>query len=324
MTATISKYSILMPAVIAFIATVAASPFVIPVLHKFKFGQNVREDGPESHKVKQGTPTMGGVIILAAMFIASLFFIKGHAKTVLPVLLTTLAYGAVGFADDYLKIAKHNSDGLKAWQKMAGQFVIMVAFGIYVWKFSDVGTKIMIPFSGKVVDTGILFFPLMFFVMLGTTNGSNFTDGLDGLATSVTAVITAFFWILGLICGGETCIATSAMMGALLGFLCFNVHPAKIFMGDTGSLALGGFVASTAYMLGQPLILLIVAFIYLAEVLSVIIQVSYFKMTGGKRIFKMAPIHHHFELSGWEETKVVTMFTLATAILAIIALLAIL
>ena len=324
MISSITKYSILMPAIIAFAVTVIASPFVIPVLHKFKFGQNIREDGPESHKVKQGTPTMGGVIILAAMTLACLIFIKGHAKTVLPVLLTTLAYGAVGFADDYLKIAKHNSDGLKAWQKMLGQFVIMLVFGIYIWKFSDVGTRIVMPFSGKVVDTGWLFFPLMFFVMLGTTNGSNFTDGLDGLATSVTAVITAFFWIFGLICGGATCVATSAMFGALLGFLCFNVHPAKIFMGDTGSLALGGFVASKAYMLGQPLIILIIAFVYLAEVVSVILQVGYFKLTGGKRLFKMAPIHHHFELSGWEETKVVTMFTLATAILAIIALLALL
>lgn len=313
-----------MPAIIAFAVTLAASPFVIPILHKFKFGQNVREDGPESHKVKQGTPTMGGVIILAAMLIASLFFIKDHAKTVLPILLTTLGYGAVGFADDYLKIAKHNSDGLKAWQKMAGQFVIMLAFGIYLWKFSDVGTRMIIPFSGKVVDTGWLFFPLMFFVMLGTTNGSNFTDGLDGLATSVTAVIAVFFWIVGIFAGGETCITTSAMTGALLGFLCFNVHPAKIFMGDTGSLALGGFVASTAYMLQMPLVILIVAFVYLAEVVSVILQVAYFKSTGGKRLFKMAPIHHHFELSGWEETKVVTIFTLATAILAILALLAIL
>ena len=316
----ITRAHIVGPGLLAFVIALVASPIAIPMLHKLKFGQNVRDDGPQSHLAKQGTPTMGGIIILLALAAGTIGFV-GKFHDSLVVLLTTLGYGFVGFLDDFLKIKKHQSEGLKPWQKMLGQFLVTLAFGIYLFKFSDVGTSMYIPVMGKVIDTKWMFFPLMFLVMLGTVNGSNFTDGLDGLASTVTVVIALFFLVTAGGYNAETYPVITAMIGALLGFLCFNCYPAKIFMGDTGSLALGGFVASTAYMQRMPLIIVIVAFIYLIEVISVILQVGYFKKTGGKRLFKMAPIHHHFELSGWHETKVVAVFSIVTAVLCAVALL---
>ena len=294
---------------------------MIPFLRKLKVGQTERKE-LESHQKKMGTPTMGGIIILAAVVVTSLIYIKDYPKIV-PILFLTVGFGIIGFLDDYLKVVLRRSDGLLAWQKMILQIVVTAVFAVYMIKVSGVSLEMLIPFSGgKYLDLGWVAVPLLFFAVIGTVNGVNFTDGLDGLASSVTVMVATFFSVVAV--GTQSGIEpiTCAVVGALLGFLLFNVYPASIFMGDTGSLALGGFVAGTAYMLQMPLFILIVGFIYLIEVLSVIIQVTYFKKTGGKRIFRMAPIHHHFELGGWSETKVVAVFSITTAILCMIALLA--
>lgn len=315
------KKDVVLPILIAFGVSVCLSPIMIPFLKKLKFGQFVRDDGPESHLKKSGTPTMGGLIILTSIVITSLFYIKDYPEMI-PVLFATLGYGIIGFLDDYIKVVMKRSLGLKPWQKIVGQFLITGIFAYYMYAYTDLGTKMLIPFTGKMIDIGWIYYPLMFFVMLGTANGANFTDGLDGLASSVTVLIATFFTVAAIGYGSGVTPITCATVGSLLGFLVFNVYPARVFMGDTGSLALGGFVASTAYMLQMPLIILIVAFIYFVEVLSVIIQVAYYKKTK-KRVFKMAPIHHHFELSGWPETKVVSIFSIVTAILCFIGMLAI-
>ena len=312
---------VILPILIAFAISVVLSPIIIPFLKKLKFGQFVREDGPESHLKKSGTPTMGGLIILFSIVITALFYIKDYPQ-IIPVLFATLGFGFVGFLDDYIKVVMKRSMGLRAWQKMVGQFLVTGIFAYYIYAHTDLGTDIMIPFVDKTVDIGWVYWPLMFFVMLGTANGANFTDGLDGLASSVTVLIATFFTVVAIVFGSDVAPITCATVGSLLGFLVYNVYPARVFMGDTGSLALGGFVASTADVLKMPLIILIVAFIYFLEVVSVIIQVLYFKKTG-KRVFKMAPIHHHFELCGWPETKVVAIFSIVTAVLCLIGMLAI-
>lgn len=309
--------------IIAFAISALLCPIIIPFLHKLKFGQQVRDDGPQSHLKKQGTPTMGGLIILSSIIITSLFYIPSYPK-IIPVLFMTAGFGIIGFLDDYIKIILKRSEGLTPIQKLAGQIVITGIFAWYVLNSGEVGTDMLIPFTGgfedgKFLSLGILFVPALFFVTLGTDNGVNFTDGLDGLCTSVTILVATFLTIVAI--GEDMGISpiTGAVVGSLLGFLLFNVYPAKVFMGDTGSLALGGFVASAAYMMRLPLFIPIIGLIYLAEVLSVIIQVTYFKKTGGKRIFKMAPIHHHFELCGWSETRVVAVFSIVTAILCMVA-----
>ena len=309
--------------IIAFAISALLCPIIIPFLHKLKFGQQVRDDGPQSHLKKQGTPTMGGLIILSSIIITSLFYIPSYPK-IIPVLFMTAGFGIIGFLDDYIKIILKRSEGLTPLQKLAGQIVITGIFAWYVLNSGEVGTDMLIPFTGgfedgKFLSLGILFVPALFFVTLGTDNGVNFTDGLDGLCTSVTILVATFLTIVAI--GEDMGISpiTGAVVGSLLGFLLFNVYPAKVFMGDTGSLALGGFVASAAYMMRLPLFIPIIGLIYLVEVLSVIIQVTYFKKTGGKRIFKMAPIHHHFELCGWSETRVVAVFSIITAILCMVA-----
>ena len=252
--------------------------------------------------------------------VTSLFYVKDYPK-IIPVLFLTLGFGIIGFLDDYLKVVLKRSDGLMPMQKMACQIVVTAIFAFYLVKFTDVPMTMKIPFMpGHELDFGILTIPLIFIVVIGTVNGVNFTDGLDGLASSVTIMVATFFSVIAI--GTKSGIEpiTCAVVGALMGFLLFNVYPAKIFMGDTGSLALGGFVAGTAYMLQMPLFLLIIGLIYVVEVLSVMIQVTYFKATHGKRFFKMAPIHHHFELCGWSETRVVAVFSIITAILCLIAL----
>lgn len=315
------SYQVVIPVIIAFVISAALAPVVIPFLRKLKVGQTERKE-LESHQKKMGTPTMGGIIILAAVIVTSLIYIKDYPKIV-PILFLTVGFGIIGFLDDYLKVVLRRSDGLLAWQKMILQIVVTAVFAVYMIKVSGVSLEMLIPFSGgKYLDLSWVAVPLLFFAVIGTVNGVNFTDGLDGLASSVTVMVATFFSVVAV--GTQSGIEpiTCAVVGALLGFLLFNVYPASIFMGDTGSLALGGFVAGTAYMLQMPLFILIVGFIYLIEVLSVIIQVTYFKKTGGKRIFRMAPIHHHFELGGWSETKVVAVFSITTAILCMIALLA--
>ena len=313
---------VVIPVLIAFVISLVLGPVVIPFLRRLKMGQTERVEGVQSHLKKAGTPTMGGIIILAAVVITSLFYVKDYPK-IIPVLFLTLGFGLIGFLDDYLKVVLKRSDGLLPWQKMALQIVVTAVFAFYLVNYSNVSLTMKIPFwSGHYLNLGWFAVPVLFFAVIGTVNGVNFTDGLDGLASSVTLIVAVFFTVvsLGMNSGVEP--ITCAVVGGLMGFLLFNVYPAKVFMGDTGSLALGGFVAGAAYMMQMPLFILLVGLIYLVEVLSVIIQVTYFKKTHGKRIFKMAPIHHHFELCGWSETRVVAVFSIITAVMCLIALLA--
>ncbi len=315
-------YQVVIPVLISFAVSVILGPIIIPFLRKLKMGQTERVDGVQSHLKKAGTPTMGGIIFLLATVVTSLLYLKDYPK-IIPILFLTLGFGIIGFLDDYLKVVLKRSDGLLAWQKFLLQIVVTAVFVFYLLNYTDVSLGMLIPFwSGHYLNIGWLAVPLLFFAVIGTVNGVNFTDGLDGLASSVTVMVAVFFTVVsvGMNSGIEP--ITCAVVGGLMGFLLFNVYPASVFMGDTGSLALGGFVAGTAYMLQMPLFILIVGLIYLVEVLSVILQVSYFKITHGKRIFKMAPIHHHFELCGWSETRVVAVFSIITAILCLIGLLA--
>lgn len=314
---------ILIPLFVAFAISVALSPVVIPFLTKLKVGQTERTEGVKSHLKKAGTPTMGGLIILISTVVTSLFYI-GRFPRIVPVLFLVLGFGIIGFLDDYLKVVLHRSDGLYPKQKMLGQLIVTTIFVVYIWNMDASCLEFLLPFSGGKVLSGrwvrIAAVPIAYFAIIGTVNGVNFTDGLDGLATGVTTMVAVFFTVASLVLGGGIEPVTAAVTGALLGFLLFNVYPAKVFMGDTGSLALGGFVAGAAYVLRMPLFILIVGLIYLVEVLSVMIQVTYFKKTGGKRFFKMAPIHHHFELCGWSETRVVAVFSIVTALLCLVAL----
>ncbi|MGL6198626.1 MAG: phospho-N-acetylmuramoyl-pentapeptide-transferase [Lachnospiraceae bacterium] len=312
----------LVPVLAAFGLSVLLGPVVIPILRKLKMGQTEREDGVASHLKKAGTPTMGGVIILASIVVTALFYVKSYPK-IIPILFVTLGFGLIGFLDDFLKVVMKRSDGLYPKQKMLLQIIVTGIFAFYLVKYTDISLAQLIPFSGgKYLNIGWLAIPELFIAVIATVNGVNFTDGLDGLASSVTVLVATFFTVVAI--GTKSGIEpiTCAVVGALLGFLLFNVYPARVFMGDTGSLALGGFVASTAYMLQMPLFILIVGLIYAIELLSVAIQVAYFKKTGGKRIFKMAPIHHHFELCGWSETRVVAVFSLITAAMCIIGIIA--
>ena len=305
--------------IIAFVISAILCPIVIPFLHKLKFGQQVRDDGPQAHLKKQGTPTMGGLVILSSIIITSLLYLKDYPK-IIPVLFVTAGFGVIGFLDDYIKIVMKRSEGLNPGQKLAGQIIITGIFAYYIITSDEIGTQMLIPFTGQYLVMPVwLFVPALFFIVLGTDNGVNFTDGLDGLCTSVTILVATFFTIVAIGENSGISPITGAVVGSLLGFLLFNVYPARVFMGDTGSLALGGFVASSAFMMQMPLFIAVVGLIYLVEVLSVIIQVTYFKKTGGKRIFKMAPIHHHFELCGWSETRGVAVFSIITAILCLVA-----
>ena len=316
------NYQVVIPVLISFAISVILGPIIIPFLRKLKMGQTERVEGVQSHLKKAGTPTMGGVIFLIATVITSLFYVRDYPK-VIPVLFLTLGLGIIGFLDDYLKVVLRRSDGLLPWQKFSLQVVVTAVFTYYLVNYTDVNLAMRIPFwSDHYLNLGWLAVPVLFFAVIGTVNGVNFTDGLDGLASSVTLIVAVFFSVVSI--GTKSGIEpiTCAVVGGLMGFLLFNVYPAKIFMGDTGSLALGGFVAGAAYMMQMPLFILLVGLIYLVEVLSVIIQVTYFKKTHGKRIFKMAPIHHHFELCGWSETRVVAVFSIITAVMCLIALLA--
>ena len=314
-------YHVAAPVLIAFAISAVSGPVVIPFLRRLKVGQTEREE-LKSHLKKTGTPTMGGLMILAGVLVTSLFFVRDYPK-IIPILFLTVGFGVIGFLDDYLKVVLRRSDGLLAWQKMLLQIVVTGIFAFYMIRYTDVSLTMLIPFShGKYLDLGWVAVPLLFFVVIGTVNGVNFTDGLDGLASSVTVLVATFFGVVAV--GTKSGIEpiTCAVVGALLGFLLFNVYPAKVFMGDTGSLALGGFVAAAAYMLQMPLFIPVVGFIYMIEVISVIMQVTYFKVTHGKRIFRMAPIHHHFELGGWSETRVVAVFSIITALLCLVGLMA--
>lgn len=301
----------------SFIGTLILGIIVIPILKKLKVGQVVRDDGPKSHLKKSGTPTMGGIImLLVIMLVSAVSAIK--YPTILPVALLTLGYGVVGFLDDFIKLVLKNPTGLKPKYKMLGLIIISVAFILYLLS-TGFTTETYLP----ILKTYILlpkwvYIPCAVFIMLACTNSLNLTDGLDGLATGVNAIIMIFFTFISLVFGSkEMSIFSAIVTGASIGFLVFNIYPAKVFMGDTGSLALGGAFCGVALLLKIPLILIVVAGVCVVEALSVILQVSYFKATKGKRLFKMAPIHHHLELSGWKETKIVAMFWSITAVLCV-------
>ncbi|MCM1569288.1 MAG: phospho-N-acetylmuramoyl-pentapeptide-transferase [Roseburia sp.] len=305
---------------VSFALSALLGPIVIPLLRKIKCGQTVREDGPASHLKKTGTPTMGGILILTAAVTTSLFFVEEYPR-ILPVLFLVFGFGTIGFLDDYIKVVCKSPEGLKPWQKFGGQIVVTGIFACYLLYFTDVTLAMRVPFwQGRYIDLGVWNVPVLFFIVLGTVNGVNFTDGLDGLAGSVTVIVATFFTVVAIGTGSGLEPLTCAVVGALMGFLLFNVHPASVFMGDTGSLALGGFVAGSAYMMNLPLFVALVGMVYLVEVISVILQVVYFKLSGGKRLFRMAPLHHHFELCGWSETQIVTVFTVFTALMCLLGL----
>lgn len=302
--------------ILAFVIGVLVCPVLIPFLHRLKFGQTVRDDGPQAHLKKNGTPTMGGIAFLLA-FTAATVIMKPTYEAI-AVLIVTLGFGFIGFIDDYIKVVKKRSLGLKPMQKIVGQMLVCSLFMYYLFK-TGIGTAVYIPFSGgKLWDLGIFFIPFAFIAILGTVNGVNLTDGLDGLSDGVTLIVSVFFTMCAYAAGNGIVTAGGAMIGGLLAFLIFNAYPAKVFMGDTGSLAMGGFVASCAFILKMPMFILIAGVIYFVETLSVMIQVTVYKKTK-KRVFKMAPIHHHFELSGWSETKVVTLFYIVTAMACLVA-----
>ena len=314
-------FTLLIPVLISFLISVVLCPILIPFLRKLKFGQTVRDEGPASHLKKNGTPTMGGLVILFSVLITSLIYV-GRYPDIIPVLFMTLGFGIIGFLDDYIKVVKKRSLGLTPLQKIVLQFIVTAVFTYYYFDVAKLDTQTRIPFvEGYAFSMPTwLFVIFIFIVVLGTVNGVNFTDGLDGLASGVTVIVATIFAIAALGINANMSPIITSVIGALLGFLMFNTYPARVFMGDTGSLALGGFVASTALMLRIPLFIVIVGLVYLIEVLSVILQVGYFKITHGKRIFKMAPIHHHFELCGFSETQVVAAFSIVTALLCLLGM----
>ncbi len=317
---------------LSFVITIITSLAIIPILKKLKVGQMERTEGPQSHLGKQGTPTMGGIIMILVITVLTGFlcydYIKDNqssvAKNLIPIAAVSIGFGLVGFIDDFKKLVLKNTEGLKPLYKMIGLLIFSVAFVLYITKVLNIGTETYIPFIKTYFTLPVwLYIPFAILVLLGTSNAVNLTDGIDGLATSVTALILTCLTVIGIIFNiKEIVVFGSITIGTCLGFLLFNLNPAKIFMGDTGSLMLGGAVAGIALYLKMPLLLLIIALVPVIETLSVMIQVRYFKKTGN-RIFKMTPIHHHFELSGWNENKIVSIFSIITLMLSVVGLLAI-
>jgi len=308
-------YSVL----IAFLLSIMQGPILIPMLHKLKFGQNIREEGPKSHLKKAGTPTMGGIIFMISTILTMLIIVRHSNDEAMIALYCFIAFGLIGLIDDLLKITRKKNEGLTSKQKML--LLVVVAGLIGYYSSLKIGTDMMIPFFNRSIDLGVWYVPFIIVYFAATTNSVNLTDGLDGLATSVTIVVMTFFALVSNMMFHSTlAIFCAALAGALLGFLKFNSYKAQIFMGDMGSLALGGAVAAVGMILKIPLLVIIVGGVYVIEALSVIIQVSVFKATG-KRVFKMSPIHHHFELLGWHETKVVAVFSIVTVILCLIGFL---
>ncbi len=303
------------------------TPILIPFLRKLKFGQSIREEGPSWHQKKSGTPTMGGITMIIAVLVATVLFAylpqKGNAE-ILIILAASLLFGVIGFVDDFIKVVMKRNLGLSAKQKFSAQLLVSIVSTIALNYMGYLNGEIIIPFLDATVDIGLFIIPFIIFVQLAMVNSVNLTDGLDGLATTVTLIVSIFLTVAAFLMK-ETAVAVfiGTVSGACIAFLVFNAHPAKVFMGDTGSLFLGGAVACAAVALKLPLILIIIGGVYLIETLSVIIQVTSFKLTG-KRVFKMSPIHHHFEMCGLNETKIVLLFSLATLVLCVIAFLGIL
>ncbi|MCH3964190.1 MAG: phospho-N-acetylmuramoyl-pentapeptide-transferase [Clostridium sp.] len=314
-------YILIYSVLLAFFIAIMAGAILIPLLHKLKFGQSEREEGPKSHQKKAGTPTMGGIIFIAAAFITMFIIVKRPSDEAMVALYAFVAFGIIGALDDGLKIARRKNLGLRAYQKMLLLLAVACIFAYYSANNPYIGTDIVVPFIHRNVNLGAFYIPFIVVFFAATTNAVNLTDGLDGLDASITILVMTFFSIVSFAMGRTTlAIFCAVISGALLGFLRYNAFPAKVFMGDTGSLALGGAVAVVAMILKLPLLVIIVGGIYVIEALSVILQVASFKLTG-KRIFKMSPIHHHFELSGWHETRVVSMFCIITVILCLVGFL---
>ena len=316
---------------LSFVVSIVISLIVIPILRKLKVGQSEREDGPQSHLKKKGTPTMGGLILIITTLLLSAFLYIDYAgdepeiaTRLLPMVFVTIGFGLIGFIDDFKKVVLHNTDGLSPKLKMLGLMVIAVAYVVMLIFNFENGTDIYIPFVNKYITLPLwLYIPFAVIVILATTNAVNLTDGIDGLSTSVTTIILTCLTVISIIWDiKETTIFGCIMIGSALGFLLFNLHPAHVFMGDTGSLLLGGAIAGIALYLKLPLLLIIIAIVPVIETVSVILQVAYFKKTGN-RLFKMAPIHHHFELSGWKENKIVSIFSLITLIMCMVGIMAI-
>lgn len=321
--------SLLIGGIGALIVAAILGVVLIPVLHRLKFGQEIREEGPKWHAKKSGTPTMGGVIFIGAIvFMVALCYILGMQGIIdvaagaemLMLMVISLVYGAIGFIDDYIKVVKKRNLGLTAKQKFLLQLVVAVAFVCWAVYGEGISSAVKVPFTPFSIDLGFWFIPFAAIVILATVNSVNLTDGLDGLATCITITVAVFFMLfaeLGEFPNSAVALFAAILVGGLLGFLIYNRYPAKVFMGDTGSLFLGGAVCGMAIIMEQPLALLIVGLVYVIESLSVILQVASFKLTG-KRIFKMSPIHHHFEMCGWNEKKIVVVFTLVTALLCVL------
>lgn len=320
---------------LAFAIAFVISIIVIPILRRKKIGQHERDDGPKSHLKKQGTPTMGGIVmIIAILIMGGIEYFKYSksidvgeqlvAKNLIPLILVTVGFGIVGFIDDFKKLVLNNTEGLKPRYKMLGLLIIATIFTVYITKVMNIGTDIIIPFAGTSVILPMwIYIPFTILVMLATTNAINLTDGIDGLSTSVTTIILTCLTVIGIILGvKEIVVFGASLIGICLAFLIFNLHPAKVFMGDTGSLFLGGAVSVMAIYLKMPILLLLIAIVPVLETLSDIIQVLHYKRTG-KRVFKMAPLHHHFELCGWHENAIVSVFSIITLIACIIGLVAI-
>ena len=312
--------------VIAAVITGLLGYFMVPFLHKIKFGQTIREVGPSWHKNKQGTPTMGGIMFIAAIILCTVGFgwksmVENGDYTHLYVLGLALCYGLVGFADDFVKVKLKRNLGLTASQKFLLQLVVAVIFLFVLKKSGDLSCDLYIPFWNLDLEIPTAVYMIFAaFVIVGCVNAVNLTDGVDGLSSSVTIPVMVFFATTSYIYGRTTlALLPATVAGGLAAFLCYNFHPAKVFMGDTGSLFLGGMVCGMAFALDMPLILILVGIIYICETLSVILQVTYFKLTHGKRIFKMTPIHHHFELCGWKEEKIVFVFTAITLVMCVLA-----
>ncbi|WP_147568459.1 phospho-N-acetylmuramoyl-pentapeptide-transferase [[Clostridium] dakarense] len=310
-------------ALISFLIVVILGPIFIPMLTKFKFGQTVRDDGPKTHLAKNGTPTMGGILMMVAILITGLTRSKISNDMVVG-LISIVGFGLVGFLDDFIIIKMRRSLGLKPWQKIVLQFALAIYISYYQYTTSPSATQLMIPFTDAVINLGVLYIPIMTFIIIGIVNAVNLTDGLDGLASGVTLIVATFFMLFAgtVAINTDVAVLAAATVGACLGFLGFNSYPAKIFMGDTGSMALGGAVVAFSVLTNSILIIPLVGGIYFAEAISVILQVASFKIRK-KRIFKMAPIHHHFEQCGWPETRVVFVFWIITVVLAWISIIAV-
>lgn len=311
---------ILLAAIFAAGLVLCTGPLLIPELHKLKFGQSIREEGPKSHQAKSGTPTMGGIMIILAIVIATVAAAP-LTPAVLLALFITLGHFVLGFLDDYIKVVKKRNLGLKAKQKMLGQILIAIVTMIVGTRVLGIDTTIWIPIADINLDIGVGYYFLVLFVLVGTSNAVNLTDGLDGLASGTVAIASGAYALVCYMTGHfDLAIFCVAMMMACLAYLRFNAHPAKVFMGDTGSLALGGAIAAVGILTHTEILLAVIGFVFVCEALSVIIQVISFKTTG-KRVFRMSPIHHHFELGGWKETKVVFVFWMVGLVASVVGLL---